>query len=157
MRFLSCPGWDNMSEIRIVGPGKTCGYPYPVCKKIYSLKISRCKLYCLLFNTLWINRGLLIIQSSKQAVTAEHKYDTKYFTLSLWPVTPLHSLQNYAPLQMSLLELCSLSNSLRFFLWNFEQISRLIRQCAEKKNCNSTYIFMELSHFVNFNMQIMSA
>ena len=23
-----------MGEIRIVGPGKTCGYPYPVCKKI---------------------------------------------------------------------------------------------------------------------------
>ena len=22
-----------MGEIRIVGPGKTCGYPYPVCKK----------------------------------------------------------------------------------------------------------------------------
>ena len=22
-----------MDEIRIVGPGKTCGYPYPVCKK----------------------------------------------------------------------------------------------------------------------------
>ena len=24
-----------MGEIRIVGPGKTRGYPYPVCKKIY--------------------------------------------------------------------------------------------------------------------------
>ena len=24
-----------MGEIRIVGPGKTCGYPYPVCKKMY--------------------------------------------------------------------------------------------------------------------------
>ena len=23
-----------MGEIRIVGPGKTCGYPYPVCKKM---------------------------------------------------------------------------------------------------------------------------
>ena len=23
-----------MGEIRIVGPGKTGGYPYPVCKKI---------------------------------------------------------------------------------------------------------------------------
>ena len=23
-----------MGEIRIVGPGKTRGYPYPVCKKI---------------------------------------------------------------------------------------------------------------------------
>ena len=22
-----------MGEIRIAGPGKTCGYPYPVCKK----------------------------------------------------------------------------------------------------------------------------
>ena len=22
-----------MGEIRIVNPGKTCGYPYPVCKK----------------------------------------------------------------------------------------------------------------------------
>ena len=22
-----------MGEIRIVSPGKTCGYPYPVCKK----------------------------------------------------------------------------------------------------------------------------
>ena len=22
-----------MGEIRIVGPGKTCGYPYPICKK----------------------------------------------------------------------------------------------------------------------------
>ena len=25
-----------MGEIRIVGPGKTRGYPYPVCKKIVS-------------------------------------------------------------------------------------------------------------------------
>ena len=25
-----------MGEIRIVGPGKTHGYPYPVCKKIKS-------------------------------------------------------------------------------------------------------------------------
>ena len=25
-----------MGEIRIVSPGKTCGYPYPVCKKIMS-------------------------------------------------------------------------------------------------------------------------
>ena len=23
-----------MGEVRIVGPGKTCGYPYLVCKKI---------------------------------------------------------------------------------------------------------------------------
>ena len=23
-----------MGEIRIVGPGKTSGYPYPVCKKL---------------------------------------------------------------------------------------------------------------------------
>ena len=33
MWFLSGPRWDNMDEIRIVGPGKTRGYPYPVCKK----------------------------------------------------------------------------------------------------------------------------
>ena len=26
-----------MGEIRIVGPGKTRGYPYPVCKKLGSL------------------------------------------------------------------------------------------------------------------------
>ena len=25
-----------MGEIRIVGPGKTRGYPYPVCKKLLS-------------------------------------------------------------------------------------------------------------------------
>ena len=25
-----------MGEIRIVGPGKTRGYPYPVCKKEFS-------------------------------------------------------------------------------------------------------------------------
>ena len=25
-----------MGEIRIVGPGKTRGYPYPVCKKMLS-------------------------------------------------------------------------------------------------------------------------
>ena len=25
-----------MGEIRIVGSGKTCGYPYPVCKKNFS-------------------------------------------------------------------------------------------------------------------------
>ena len=24
-----------MGEIRIVGPGKTRGYPYPVCKKMF--------------------------------------------------------------------------------------------------------------------------
>ena len=24
-----------MGEIRIVGPGKTRGYPYPVCKKLF--------------------------------------------------------------------------------------------------------------------------
>ena len=28
-----------MGEIRMVGPGKTRGYPYPVCKKILSLKL----------------------------------------------------------------------------------------------------------------------
>ena len=27
-----------MGEIRIVGPGKTCGYPYPVCKKVHTHK-----------------------------------------------------------------------------------------------------------------------
>ena len=26
-----------MGEIRIVGPGKTRGYPYPVCKKMESI------------------------------------------------------------------------------------------------------------------------
>ena len=26
-----------MGEIRIVGPGKTRGYPYPVCKKTLSV------------------------------------------------------------------------------------------------------------------------
>ena len=24
-----------MGKIRIVSPGKTCGYPYPVCKKLH--------------------------------------------------------------------------------------------------------------------------
>ena len=27
-----------MGEIRIVGPGKTCGYPYPLCKKKHGLR-----------------------------------------------------------------------------------------------------------------------
>ena len=31
-----------MGEIRIVGPGKTHGYPYPVCKKIWIVP----ELYC---------------------------------------------------------------------------------------------------------------
>ena len=35
--FLSGPGWDNMGEIRIGGPGNTRGYPYPVCKKKESI------------------------------------------------------------------------------------------------------------------------
>ena len=34
--FLSGPGWDNTGEIKIGGPGKTRGYPYPVCKKEFS-------------------------------------------------------------------------------------------------------------------------
>ena len=25
-----------MGEIRIIGPGKTPGYPYPVCKKLFA-------------------------------------------------------------------------------------------------------------------------
>ena len=29
-----------MGEIKIVGPGKTRGYPYPVCKKYLSMRIS---------------------------------------------------------------------------------------------------------------------
>ena len=29
-----------MGEIRIVGPGKTRGYPYPVCKKIFSESVA---------------------------------------------------------------------------------------------------------------------
>ena len=29
-----------MGEIRIVGPGKTPGYPYPVCKKSFSHSLS---------------------------------------------------------------------------------------------------------------------
>ena len=29
-----------MGEIRIVGPGKTRGYPYPVCKKLLSLQMG---------------------------------------------------------------------------------------------------------------------
>ena len=29
-----------MGEMRIVGPGKTHRYPYPVCKKIHSLKLA---------------------------------------------------------------------------------------------------------------------
>ena len=33
-----------MGEIRTVGPGKTRGYPYPVCKKIQSLKLEDCLL-----------------------------------------------------------------------------------------------------------------
>ena len=33
-----------MSEIRIVGPGKTRGYPYPVCKNdLYKVKDKKCK------------------------------------------------------------------------------------------------------------------
>ena len=30
-----------MGEIRIIGPGKTRGYPYPVCKKSISIDKSR--------------------------------------------------------------------------------------------------------------------
>ena len=41
-----------MGEIRIVGPGKTRGYPYPVCKKTdYSLDISLLYIYILLSQT----------------------------------------------------------------------------------------------------------
>ena len=29
-----------MGEIRIVAPGKTRGYPYPVCKKIFAYTIK---------------------------------------------------------------------------------------------------------------------
>ena len=29
-----------MGEIRIVGPGKTRGYPYPVCKKEFALLLA---------------------------------------------------------------------------------------------------------------------
>ena len=29
-----------MGEIRIVGPGETCGYPYPVCKKLIVTKTA---------------------------------------------------------------------------------------------------------------------
>ena len=29
-----------MGEIRIVGPGKTRGYPYPVCKKLIVLPMG---------------------------------------------------------------------------------------------------------------------
>ena len=29
-----------MGEIRIVGPSKTCGYPYPLCKKSLSTSIN---------------------------------------------------------------------------------------------------------------------
>ena len=40
--FLFGPGWDNMGEIRIVGPGKIRGYPYRVCKKAISqMKASK--------------------------------------------------------------------------------------------------------------------
>ena len=38
--FLSSPGRDNMGEIRIVGPNKIRGYPYPVCKKRWSSPVS---------------------------------------------------------------------------------------------------------------------
>ena len=35
-----------MGEIRIVGPGKTRGYPYPVCKKInYDTSIMSVYMY----------------------------------------------------------------------------------------------------------------
>ena len=29
-----------MVEIRFVGPGKTCGYPYSVCKKELSIQVK---------------------------------------------------------------------------------------------------------------------
>ena len=29
-----------MGEVRIVGPGKTRGYPYPICKKCCSISLS---------------------------------------------------------------------------------------------------------------------
>ena len=31
-----------MGEIRTVGPGKTCRYPYPVCKKEKSVTLDHC-------------------------------------------------------------------------------------------------------------------
>ena len=31
-----------MGEIRIVSPGKTGGFPYPVCKKVFSLPDEFC-------------------------------------------------------------------------------------------------------------------
>ena len=34
-----------MGEIRIVGPGKTRGYPYLVCKKLISLSTFNMKQY----------------------------------------------------------------------------------------------------------------
>ena len=41
-----------MGEIRIVGPGKTRGYPYPVCKnKRLDSKIKLC-LFAVTFETL---------------------------------------------------------------------------------------------------------
>ena len=36
-----------MCEIRIVGPGKTRGYPYPVCKKLASVMFAGLALFCL--------------------------------------------------------------------------------------------------------------
>ena len=39
-----------MGEIRIVGPGKTCGYPYLVCKKSESLSsIEEAAFWCCFF------------------------------------------------------------------------------------------------------------
>ena len=40
----SCP----MGEKRIVGPGKTRGYPYPVCKKEFSSTTKNRKKLCLI-------------------------------------------------------------------------------------------------------------
>ena len=37
-----------MGEIRIVGPGKTRGYPYPVCRKRESFDVRNRERVCLL-------------------------------------------------------------------------------------------------------------
>ena len=43
-----------MGEIRIVGPGKIRGYPYPVCKKVHAVSFRQIiVLPTLLFNVIW--------------------------------------------------------------------------------------------------------
>ena len=61
-----------MGEIRIVGPGKTRGYPYPVCKKEFS-RTAKNKTNCLTGKNISIFHGCMVwIEKSVTRVTDRH-------------------------------------------------------------------------------------